>query len=277
MTMRVVSNVYLSTCGSGVVMDDVRRRLARGGPVVNVFEDFKYNRTGVTLAGKLESVAKDVEEIFVLAMENLSLEDHFGTHPRIGVMDNVLFSPVNPSEMPHLEVFAQRLCQELASSCGDSKCVFYSVQFPLANIRRATPYFQAFNGPIDENFDKTAEIGAFIAGRTSLHPKKGLTCVGAVPWVTNFNIPLVSNDIQKAREVAQAIRSRGGGEHALQSLEAVGLEHQGQVEIACNLLNLSVTPLQLVQSKVEELADARKGYIIGKGWDDLVHLASMGS
>lgn len=35
--------------------------------------------------------------------------------------------------------------------------------------------------------------------------------IGAVPWVTNYNVPLHTDDMAAAKAVARAVSSKGGG------------------------------------------------------------------
>jgi glutamate formiminotransferase len=39
----------------------------------------------------------------------------------------------------------------------------------------------------------------------------GVVTLGAVPWVTNFNIPLFTDDMAAAKAVAKAVSAKGGG------------------------------------------------------------------
>ena len=55
-----------------------------------------------------------------------------------------------------------------------------------------------------------------------LHPARGVVLVGAVPWVTNYNIQLHTTDLKAGREIATAVSQRGGG---LPDVEAMALPH----------------------------------------------------
>jgi len=49
------------------------------------------------------------------------------------------------------------------------------------------------------------------AGPLTASAAAGVVTVGAVPWVTNFNVPLYTDDMAAARAVARAVSTRGGG------------------------------------------------------------------
>ncbi len=61
-------------------------------------------------------------------------------------------------------------------------------------------------------------------GPDDLDPSRGMATVGAVPFVVNYNVLLITDDMQLSRQIARAISSRGGG---LPSVEAMALPHEG--------------------------------------------------
>lgn len=58
-------------------------------------------------------------------------------------------------------------------------------------------------------------IQSFLASQPEYGPQKvaaktGIICLGAGPWVVNFNVALKTSDLQQARNIARAVSSRGG-------------------------------------------------------------------
>lgn len=49
------------------------------------------------------------------------------------------------------------------------------------------------------------------AGPAAATPAAGVVTIGAVPWVTNYNVPLHTEDMAAAKAVARAVSSKGGG------------------------------------------------------------------
>ncbi|GAX75278.1 hypothetical protein CEUSTIGMA_g2723.t1 [Chlamydomonas eustigma] len=87
-------------------------------------------------------------------------------------------------------------------------------------------------------------------GPTQVPEGLGVTTVGAVPWLINYNVPLLSASLQQAKLLSRAVSERGGG---LQYVEAMALSHEGgAIEVACNLLNPQATPPEAVQSFLEQ-------------------------
>ena len=40
--------------------------------------------------------------------------------------------------------------------------------------------------------------------------RSGILCLGAAPWVVNYNIALSTSDLESARRIARAVSTRGG-------------------------------------------------------------------
>jgi glutamate formiminotransferase len=47
-------------------------------------------------------------------------------------------------------------------------------------------------------------------GPSEVSERSGLVCLGALPWVVNYNLVLQTEDLSKARQIARAVSTRGG-------------------------------------------------------------------
>jgi glutamate formiminotransferase len=274
----VVCVVYLSQIGG--VAERARQALgpALAGLTQHVFEDTAYGRSSVTLAGGPACVSAAAARLVRELAASRSLRQHAAQHPRVGVVDNIVLSPAELGELASAAAVAARLAERVAADNDWARCVLYGPTggaLPtLAQLRRQTPYFSpsALAGPLA--YDRTAELeGLRSFGLSRACPDKGLTFIGAVPWVVNYNVPLLPGaDLALARRVAAALRARAGPQ-GLPHVEAVGLAHRdGLVEVACNLLDTTVTGPEQVQRRVEELAGPGRtaaGYVIGLPWAPL--------
>lgn len=87
--------------------------------------------------------------------------------------------------------------------------------------------------------------------------------IGATNWVDNYNIPLLSSDINAVRRIAKRVSGRGGG---LPSVQAMALAHgEGVIEVACNLLDPNKVGGERVQEEVESIA-REDGISVGRGY-----------
>src|SRR5436853_472964 len=64
-------------------------------------------------------------------------------------------------------------------------------------------------------------------GPKRIHPTAGATAVGARPFLVAFNIYLDTGDVRVAKEIAQQIRTSGGG---LPAVQAAGVEVDGRAQ-----------------------------------------------
>jgi glutamate formiminotransferase len=147
----------------------------------------------------------------------------------------------------------------------------------LEDIRRSLGYFDGSR--------QSSWVGATFCSRPALlqpdygaqdvvvDPARGVTCVGAAPWITNYNVPLRTADLALGRRVARALSQRTPG--GLPSVQTMALLHGGGVEVACNLLDHAVTPPELVDEKLRELCreegvEVGEAYVIGKRVAEIV-------
>lgn len=162
----------------------------------------------------------------------------------------------------------------------------------LAETRRQTPYFRgkAKNSGVAETAAAAAagegddDIWKAVTpdlGGPVVDPRRGVCCCGAVPLVLNYNVRLATEDRAVAAAATRAVRSRGGGGGAMPSsglpfVEALPLVHEnGNFEVACNLLDPSVTPPQAVLERIASVAMDQFGvavddhYTIGMTTDEM--------
>ena len=139
-----------------------------------------------------------------------------------------------------------------------------------------------------DNADIWAEVVPDLGGPV-VDPRVGLCCCGAVQLVLNYNVRLNTTDRKVAAACVAAVRTRktrvankvgvaggngGSGTNGLYTpveavdpryaglphVEALPLKHEnGNFEVACNLLDPSVTPPSLVLDRVAEVAKKQFG------------------
>lgn len=269
-------NVYISegrnTAALKHLQDSACRQEAK---LITSFIDVAYNRSSYTFASTepikiLHSVVALVKQ----ALELLDLRHHEGTHPRLGLVDHISCHPVmkpTGDQDNHLRTsadLARSLAQELsAPSCPCPLPIYlYGAaredHRSLAEIRRHLGYFKGTQGKLWSGSLPLVDLSANPPdyGPLRVPERGGLLCIGAVPWVVNYNVLLSTQDLQAGREVARGVSGRYGG---LQGVEAMALEHQDGVEVACNLLDYWGCPPARVLKHMRELADKRGLQVMG--------------
>ena len=92
----------------------------------------------------------------------------------------------------------------------------------------------------------------FLSIADSKLRKYGLTGVGAIPYMTNFNVTLRDGiTIDIGRKVAAKIRHSNPNETGCLGVQSMAFNHQeSRVEIACNVELIKYDPSNLRHSEV---------------------------
>ena len=183
-------------------------------------------------------------------MKLLDFSQHRGTHPTLGVIDNIVFSPLGSETMDTAKgqslrtslhfpssynTYITGMALSFASRLNKSHEVpvyLYGFASPssmmLKDIRKKLGYFN--KAEHDSSFQ--ADMGTTS---TAVSFKTGLSCVGAVPMVINLNMRFRPEDKRAIiSQVTKSIREPG-------VVEALTLNHEGGAqEIACNLRNTKI-------------------------------------
>lgn len=99
-------------------------------------------------------------------------------------------------------------------------------------------------------------------GPSEVSRARGITMIGARPWIALYNIPILSTDLSVVRRIARMVSARGGG---LPTVQTLALVHGEDSEITCMLLEPNKIGADRVQKQVEMLA-AKEGVEVKKGY-----------
>src|SRR6185312_15916863 len=81
----------------------------------------------------------------------------------------------------------------------------------------------------------------------------GATAIGARPFLLAYNVNLATSDLPLARRIARTIRESSGGFPAVQAL-GMSTANPDVVQVSTNLLDTSVTPLDVVFEAIRSQA-----------------------
>ncbi|KAL5986877.1 hypothetical protein ACLOJK_015211 [Asimina triloba] len=279
-SMLVCCKLYISESRNMAALERIEQaaKLDPEAIIMNKFEDRAYNRVRYTLVSYIvhdcgsgatySPMQRTLFDMVQAAYGAINLELHLGAHPRIGVVDHICFHPLARASLEE----AAHLAKLVAADIGNMLQVpvfLYEAAHPsgktLDSIRRELGYFRPnFMGnqwagwALPEVLPEKPDEGPVHATRA-----RGITIIGASPWVENYNVPILSTDVAAARRIARAVSARGGG---LPGVQALALVHgEETTEIACMLLEPNRVGADRVQGRVELLAaeeglDAEKGY-----------------
>ena len=212
---------------------DVLQALARacGAVLLDVHSDADHHRSVFTIASVVTDEVEAAARRLATACADaaLSLADHDGTHPRLGVIDVVPFVALGPTptavSVDAVRAFANWIGTEL-----DVPAFLYDLADPdrrtLPSARRT-----AFSSRAPD------------AGPATPHPNLGATAVGARGVLVAVNLELVGPNIELAREVASQLRERDGGLPGVRAL-GIALPTPATAQVSMNLVDLDATGLE---------------------------------
>eukprot|EP01040_Poterioochromonas_malhamensis_P005216 gene5216-5592_t len=240
-------------------------------PLIHWFKDEVYNRSSFYFATSMKHEQAKEEFIYQLLSvcrfghNCISFQNHVGLHPTLGSIDHISFSPLFPKDHPnenHRNYFLHQ-CDDIAKRFAE---LYYNdfripvyLYGPIADkqklqdIRRSLGYFQATSNNVlahsiqDKIKENAAGIYPSFGAWQDYHPDRGVTCIGSVPLIQNYNIrirPTASywtrdkklSDVKAS--IAQITKQlRSSTVEALTLPYANTNEKSNVYEIACNLLN----------------------------------------
>ena len=249
------SRVYVTEGRNKQLLDRLAVFVASSLPgcvLAHIHRDAEYNRTGFTLASYCGgTLANGAVELAKEAFREIKSGDFSAPakHPRVGVVDHISFHPLPRAggEKEGDLSAAASAARDAARRMGEQHQVpvhLYGQCHPegraLAELRRQLGYFKS-SGQSNVADSSVPSGGAVWSGGFGeyggLEPdfgpaepgELGVMCIGAVRWLVNFNVPLISSEIVAGRAIARGVSERFGG---LPHVEAMALCHGSGMEIA---------------------------------------------
>ena len=99
-------------------------------------------------------------------------------------------------------------------------------------------------------------------GPRRMHPTAGAVLVAARPPLIAFNVDLVTDDLERARHIADGLRESGGG---LRGVRAIGLylPARGHAQVSLNVEDYQAAPLAVIVERVREQAEIAEAELVG--------------
>jgi glutamate formiminotransferase len=201
--------------------------------------DSDHNRMVVTAIGTAQGIKAAVMLAMDQALAAIDMTHHQGQHPRMGAVDVVPFIPVQDATMNEAIALSREVAQEAATRFGLPIFLYErSATAPhrtnLAAIRKGQ-----FEGMATKLKDPLWQPDY---GPHRVHPKAGVTAMGARAPLVAFNVNLGTDRADIADAIARKVRHIGGG---LRYCKAMGvtLEDRGQVQVSMNMTDFSRSTL----------------------------------
>ncbi|RKX79620.1 MAG: glutamate formimidoyltransferase [Spirochaetes bacterium] len=217
-------------------------RKERGCVLLDYRADPDHNRLVVTIAGEPKAVQQALLEASLRAVKNINMENHRGSHPRIGAVDVIPFVPLRNISMMK--------CVELSLNFGrvfnqqtGIPVYFYeeSAQRPerrrLEVIRKGQ--YETLKAEVKKP-ERHPDIG-----KTELHPTAGATVIGARKFLIAYNVNLDTENEEVVKFIAKAVRASSGGFCNVKGI-GIYLKERGITQVSMNITDFERNPLYRV-------------------------------
>ncbi|MEM0139863.1 MAG: glutamate formimidoyltransferase [Ferroplasma sp.] len=209
--------------------------------LLDIQKDSLHNRSVFTIVVPLENAAALATGLVKTASENISMEEHRGSHPRFGATDVMPFIPLEDTTMEE--------CIELSQLVG--KNVGEELKIPvymyamsalkaerekLEDIRNMHFQYEDLKEHIGEEKYRP-DYGPSVVGTA------GAVIIGARDFLIAYNIYINTDNIITGRHIASAIRAKNGGYSTVKSL---AFKDGPSIQLSMNLTDYKRTPIYRV-------------------------------
>jgi len=215
--------------------------------LIDYSSDPDHNRTVITFIGPIEYVIKGAFNLAKKASELIDLNNHKGTHPRMGAIDVIPLIPLSNTTMDD----CIKASEELGRMIGEELNipVFLYANSAKREYCRALPNIR--KGEFEGLDDKLClEEWKPDFGPSKKHPTAGATAVGAREFLIAFNVYLNTENVEIAKEISKKIRESNGGHRYLQA-RGMFIEEKGLAQVSMNILDFKKLPLYRVVELVK--------------------------
>jgi glutamate formiminotransferase/formiminotetrahydrofolate cyclodeaminase len=239
---------------------------AAGVTVLDRHSDNDHNRTVVTFVGAPAATEEAAFQGIRKAAELINLDNHTGTHPRIGATDVVPFVPISGISMEECVAMARRLGERVGRELNIPIYLYEEAatqpeRVNLENIRRGQ--YEGLKVEIETHPERKPDFGPAHLGPA------GATVIGARHPLIAYNVYLATGEVSIAKAVAKAVRQSAGG---LPCVKALGMLVEGRAQVSMNLTNFRQTSIQTAVEAIRSEA-ARHG--VGIHHSELVGLVPL--
>jgi len=206
--------------------------------LLNYSSDTDHNRSVVTFAGPPGAVEEAAFQAIRTAARLIDLDQHSGSHPRLGATDVVPFVPISGITMEECIQLARRLGERVGRELDIPVYLYEEAatrpeRTALENIRRGQ--YEGLKTEIATNPHRQPDFGPARLGPA------GATIIGARHPLIAYNVYLSTDDIFIAKAIAKKIRQSSGG---LPSVKALGMLVEGRAQVSMNLTNFRQTSVK---------------------------------
>lgn len=208
--------------------------------------DSNHNRLVVSLVGSPAPIQEALLEAAKEAIAHIDMEYHEGSHPCIGAVDVIPFTPIQNISMEE--------CVEMAHNFG--RRYYEETNVPVyfyeeAALRPERKQLEAIRKGRFEGLklevirpERHPDIG-----KPQLHISAGATIIGARKSLIAFNVNLGTDDIKIAKKIARSVRASSGGFCCVKGI-GVALKERRLVQVSMNIADYKKNSLYRVMELI---------------------------
>lgn len=241
------------------------------------------NRTVFTFAGEVEQVFTACKELFIIANASIDMQEHTGSHPRIGAVDVcpfVALSGISKEELiVRVEEFAKALSTEL-----DIGIFLYEDSAKNDSRRNLADHRQGQYEKLVERISSGSHPLDY--GRFQAH--FGACVMGVRNFLLAYNVNIKSKDLNLAKKIAYSVRSSSWPQkmkkeglfnriESLPHLKAIAWEvpEYNLIQVSTNLSNFKQTGLHQAYEAIKKAAQMLETDVMGSELIGLVPLEAI--
>ncbi len=248
-------------------------RSVKGVQLLNVDSGEAANRTVFTFVGAVDAVLEAAYKMHFTAAELLSMKNHKGEHPRLGLVDVCPFIPVQNINAEELNIKVQNLAERV-SKIGYP--VYFYEQSSTKSYRKRLEQirFGEYEGLCKklQNPDWKPDFGS-----VEFNADLGATVIGVRNFLLAYNVNLSTKDVQIAKNIAAQIRESGGKyidpkgnknhckQGMLQGIKAIGwyIKDFDMVQVSTNITDFRTVGIATVFEQIVNLAKEYDVEVLG--------------
>ncbi|MEO0339168.1 MAG: glutamate formimidoyltransferase [Bacteroidota bacterium] len=174
--------------------------------LLHVDPGYDAHRTVMTFAGPPAQVIEAAFQAIKTASIHIDMNQHQGTHPRMGATDVCPLIPIRHISMEEVVEWSLRLAKRVGKELGIPIYLYErSAQFShrknLAHIRKGE--YEGLKQKLQDPKWKP-DFGPHDG-----HPSAGATVLGARPFLIAYNVNLDTKSVDMAQWIAQKVRESG--------------------------------------------------------------------
>ncbi|HLB62367.1 MAG TPA: glutamate formimidoyltransferase [Actinomycetota bacterium] len=242
-----------------------------GAALVAEQADPDHNRLDCTLIGPPDAVRGSALSGAAVAIELIDMEEHDGSHPRIGAVDVIPFVPVRDVTMGDCVELARDIGREIGETLGLPVYLYGEAALQpdrrnLAEVRRGE--YEGLREEVAAG-RRLPDLGPHEIGTA------GAVAVGARKPLIAFNVYLGGGDGGAARDIARLVRESSGG---LPAVRAIGfaVPERGSVTVSMNLVDFEETSPRQAFEAVRAEAKRRGLSVLSSEVVGLIPAAALG-